>query len=139
MASLYNIGMDAKRLARLRKRLENLRAGLIAAGPAKIEPARKDAATVGVPDEDEQALTEMLQILASNKNRKLADEVAKIDAALRRMSEAPDDFGVCEECGEDIAPKRLELMPYVTLCTQCQAERDPRRGGSRKSLTDFKD
>jgi len=130
--------MNAKELARLRQRLEKLRAQLTAAGPAKIEPARKDAASVGVADEDEQALTEMLQILASNKNRQAADEIARIDAALRRMSDAPDDFGVCEECGEDIAPRRLELMPYVTLCTECQAERDPRRGGSRKSLTDFK-
>jgi RNA polymerase-binding transcription factor DksA len=28
-------------------------------------------------------------------------------------------------------------MPYATLCTECQSARDPRRGVSRKSLTDF--
>jgi DnaK suppressor protein len=131
--------MNAQGRARFRRLLERLRAGLVASGPAKIEPTRKDAATVGVADEDEQALTEMLQILASSQNRKQADQLARIDRALRTLADRPDDYGVCEECGEDIAPRRLELMPYVTLCTECQGERDPRRGGTRKSLTDFGD
>jgi DnaK suppressor protein len=123
---------------RHRRRLEALRASIAASGPAKIEPTRKDTSAVGVPDEDEQALTEMLQILASTKNRRQSEEVGRIDLALRKLSEEPESYGVCEECEEDIAERRLELMPYATLCTECQAARDPRRGESRKSLTDFK-
>ncbi len=123
---------------RHRRRLEALRAQLAAAGPAKIEPARKDAATVGVADEDEQALTEMLQVLASSKNRRLSEEVGRIDRALRKLAGEPESYGLCEECEEEIAPKRLALMPYATLCTECQAAADPKRGEGRRSLTDFK-
>src|SRR5436190_23550094 len=121
----------------LHQRLERLREQLLSTGPAKIEPTRKDDATVGVSVDDEQALTEMLQILASSQNRKQSEELGLVDRALRKLIEAPGDYGLCEECDESIAPRRLELMPYATLCTECQAARDPRRGKSRKSLTDF--
>ncbi len=136
----YHAGsMNEKTRQGLQLRLERLREGLLAAGPAKIEPTRKDDATVGVPDEDEQALTEMLQILASSQNRKMSEELGLIDRALRKLKESPGDYGMCEECDEPIAVRRLELMPYATLCTECQSARDPRRGKTRKSLTDYGD
>jgi DnaK suppressor protein len=122
---------------RLGRRLEALRAQLQKAGPAKIEPNRKDSTATGVADEDEQALSEMLQVLASSQNRKQSDAIARIDRALRRLADDPDSFGLCEECEEEIPVKRLEVMPYATLCTECQAARDPRRGGTRRSLTDY--
>jgi DnaK suppressor protein len=84
--------------AALRARKE----AIVSAGPAKIEPNRRDASAVGVADEDEQALSEMLQTLASTRNRDNAREVAEIDRALAKLRDAPDDFGVCEDCGDDI-------------------------------------
>jgi DnaK suppressor protein len=123
----------------LKARLEKLREQLNESGPARVEPTRKDASDVGVPDEDAQALTEMLQILASQQNKKQAEMLARINKALRTIAETPGDYGLCEECDEELPFKRLELMPYATLCTECQAARDPRRGTSRKSLTDFKE
>jgi DnaK suppressor protein len=123
---------------KLREALVARRAAAIAAGPVAIEPTRKDASVVGVADEDEQALTEMNQILASERNRQQADLVKQIDRALRRIDASDEDFGVCEECEEDIPLKRLELMPWATRCAGCQAGKDPARGATRKSLTDFK-
>ncbi len=52
-----------------RRTLDRLRAEIGATGPAKIEPNRTDPATTGVADEDAQALSEMLQVLASQRNR----------------------------------------------------------------------
>ena len=130
--------MTAQRRAALKKRLEELRAEALSAGPAKIEPNRKDPTTVGVSDEDEQALSEMLQTLASQRNKQQADHVAQIDRALRKIAHTPDEFGLCEDCEEEIADKRLDKMPYVALCTECQAKQDPKRGQSRKGLTDYK-
>ncbi len=130
--------MDAPHRERHLRRLQGLRAQIAAAGPARIEPTRKDQTSVGVADEDEQALAEMMQILASSQNRRQSEELGRIDRALRKLADAPETYGLCEECEEEIAPRRLELMPYATLCTDCQAARDPRRGESRKSLTDFK-
>jgi len=118
--------------------LVRLRAGVVAAGPARIEPNRTDPASTGVADEDAQALSEMLQVLASQRNRGQADLLARVDAALRRLAEAPDDYGLCLSCEEPIAAKRLALMPYATHCAACQARAEPRLGASRKKLTDFR-
>jgi DnaK suppressor protein len=130
--------VEPKRLRKWKQVLETLRADTLAEGPQKIEPNRKDVSAVGVADEDEQALSEMLQTLASQRNRKQAELIKQVDRALRKLADSPDDFGLCEECDEQIAEKRLLAMPYATLCTECQASADPKRGGSRKSLTDFK-
>ena len=121
-----------------RKTLEKLRAKALEAGPARIEPNRKDPASTGVADEDAQALSEMMQVLASKRNEGQAALVRRIDRALAKLADAPEDFGLCEACEEEIAPKRLALVPYATLCVACQAKRDPRLGGSRKKLTDFR-
>ena len=61
--------MTARERAAHRLALERLRAQLIQAGPARIEPNRRDPVATGVPDEDAQALSEMLQVLASQRNK----------------------------------------------------------------------
>jgi RNA polymerase-binding transcription factor len=43
----------------------------------------------------------------------------KIEAALERLDAGK--YGVCERCGRPINPRRLEALPYVTLCVDCQA------------------
>ncbi|HEY2746943.1 MAG TPA: TraR/DksA family transcriptional regulator [Polyangia bacterium] len=111
---------------------------LVAEGPQKIEPNRKDAGAVGVADEDEQALSEMLQTLASTRNRDHARELAEIERALGKLRGAPDEYGVCEDCGDDIADKRLGVMPFARFCAECQAAADPKRNLARKSVTDYK-
>ena len=129
--------MTPKQLASLQRVLERRRAEVLAAGPAKIEPNRTDETTVGVADEDAQALSEMMQTLSSQRNKQQAELLHQIDDALRRLRDAPDDFGLCADCEEDIDPRRLAVVPYARLCAECQARRDPKRGVARKSTTDF--
>ena len=129
--------MTPKDRARHRAALQGARAQLLATGPARIEPNRQDPATAGVADEDAQALSEMLQVLASQRNRGQAQLLARIDRALRKLAEAPDDYGLCEGCEEPIAPRRLALMPYAELCAPCQAAREPRGPPTRRKITDY--
>ena len=130
--------MTPKRRAALKLALERLHAELVRSGPARIEPNRSDPATTGVADEDAQALSEMLQVLASQRNRGQADLLARIDRALRKLVAAPDDFGLCEDCEEEIDERRLAVMPYATRCPACQAKAEPRLGASRRKLTDYR-
>ena len=130
--------MTPKQLEAHRRTLEKLRAEALKAGPARIEPNRKDSATTGVADEDAQALSEMLQVLASKRNEGQAALVRQIDRALAKLVDSPDEFGLCEECEEEIGQRRLALVPWASLCVDCQAKRDPKLGGTRKKLTDFK-
>ena len=34
------------------------------------------------------------------------------------------EYGICLDCGEDINPKRLDAIPWTTLCVSCQEEHD---------------
>lgn len=49
--------------------------------------------------------------------RRRAEQIQKIDAALRRI--ARDEFGYCIVCGEEIAEKRLALDPAIPTCIGC--------------------
>jgi DnaK suppressor protein len=130
--------MTAAERETLRRKLLLLRARLLASGPAKIEPNRRDPATAGVADEDAQALSEMLQVLASQRNRGQAELLGQLDAALGRLARDPDGYGLCQECEEELDPRRLSLMPWATRCATCQARSEPRHGQRRRNLTDYK-
>jgi DnaK suppressor protein len=43
-------------------------------------------------------------------------------AALRRIQEG--SFGICQECDQDIHPKRLAAVPWATFCIRCQERID---------------
>ena len=43
-------------------------------------------------------------------------------AALRRIQEG--SFGTCQECDEDIHPKRLAAVPWAAFCIECQEAAD---------------
>ncbi len=45
-----------------------------------------------------------------------------IETALRLLDQG--EYGVCQDCAEDINPKRLQAIPWTTLCVHCQEEHD---------------
>ena len=46
----------------------------------------------------------------------------EIEEALARMDSG--EYGVCEDCGDDIALARLLATPTARLCVHCQADRE---------------
>jgi len=127
---------DAKR-ERHRKRLLALKAEMLGEGDLTIEPGREDPTSVGA-DEDSQPLSEMSQTIASSRNRNRSAVLGRVMEALARIDDDPASFGLCTECGEPIPDKRIELMPYVELCVECQQSHDaPRTPGGRRHLRDF--
>jgi DnaK suppressor protein len=129
--------MDDRERARFREKLLALKAEILAEGDVALEPTRKDEARVG-GDEDEQPLAEMSQVIASKRNRARTDRLALVVAALARLEQEPDEFGLCADCGEPIG-RRLEALPFVELCLECQQDRDPNvKLGRRRHLTDFR-
>jgi len=49
-----------------------------------------------------------------------------IDEALSRVDD--NSYGLCEDCGAEIAEGRLQALPFTRLCVTCQSdrEREPR-------------
>ena len=130
------MALTASQRKQLRRALEALLNSVTARAPARIEPNRADESEVG-RDEDEQPLNEMLQAIASNRNRSSDRMLDRARRALQRLSS--DEAGTCEECGEDIPWPRLQAMPFAELCVVCQGKRDgPTRGPTRRGTTDFR-
>ena len=57
------------------------------------------------------------QAIAQETLRRRDNEIARIEAALKRIEE--NEYGYCLSCGELIAGKRLVLDPTVTICVAC--------------------
>jgi DnaK suppressor protein len=106
--------------------------------PLRIEPNRTDEVEVG-GDDDEQPLNEMLQAIASTRNRSSDRVLERTRRALEKLHPSSGEAGTCEECGEDIPWARLKAMPFAELCVGCQGKRDgPVRRPTRRGTTDFR-
>lgn len=57
------------------------------------------------------------QAMAEEVRRRRDVELKRISSALQRIEE--DEFGFCITCGDQIAEKRLELDPSISLCNKC--------------------
>lgn len=70
------------------------------------------------PDLNDRASVESeatLELRTRDRYRKLID---KIDEALKRID--TEEYGYCEETGEEIGIKRLKARPVATLCIEAQ-------------------
>lgn len=62
--------------------------------------------------------TEAVERLATTATaRSLAASIADIDRALEKIAEGT--YGVCDRCGGDISPARLEALPATAHCVDC--------------------
>jgi RNA polymerase-binding protein DksA len=56
--------------------------------------------------------------LEANREQMLEE----IDEALSRIDEG--SYGRCEDCGCEIPPPRLEVLPFALRCVDCEAKRE---------------
>lgn len=50
--------------------------------------------------------------------RNIHELLERVEYALSKIEDKT--YGYCDSCGEPIAPKRLEALPYAELCINCQ-------------------
>jgi DnaK suppressor protein len=60
-----------------------------------------------------QAIERITQVDAA---KKLDAKLRDVRRALEKLDE--DTYGVCDVCGEPIAPERLETIPWAVLCVR---------------------
>jgi len=58
------------------------------------------------------------QFVSLRVGRMLHRELKRIDAALARL--AAGDYGICVDCGNAIAARRLEAIPWAERCITCE-------------------
>ena len=101
----------------MRSKLEALKAELeqpADSSAADRAPVELDQTSVGRLSRID-AMQVQAMALATDQRRKA--ELARVTAALERVDS--DEFGYCEICGEEIAPRRIEHNPAVTTCIGC--------------------
>jgi len=49
-------------------------------------------------------------------------ELGAVSAALHRLKE--NGFGLCADCGEEIAFDRLKVEPWALRCVECEGQRE---------------
>jgi DnaK suppressor protein len=60
------------------------------------------------------------EIETANAER-MSRELEEIDAALERLYQHPDRFGICEDTGRPIPFERLEIIPWARTIAQAGA------------------
>ena len=55
---------------------------------------------------------------------RLVERADRLAEALDRLRQGT--YGVCEICGDRIAPARLRVLPEVTTCVACQGAEEGR-------------
>lgn len=58
-----------------------------------------------------------LELLLNDRER---EKLHQIDDALLRMSEG--EYGICEECDEEIPVGRLKALPFTRHCVKCKSD-----------------
>ena len=110
-------------LEAVRRELEARRAGASerVAGLAK-PPELGEAQGFGkrIGDGTTEAISRLTDI---GVGRSLESGLARTERALAKLDEG--SYGVCDRCGEEIAPRRLEAMPDSGLCVACAANEAP--------------
>jgi len=70
------------------------------------------------PDLNDQATAEMDQHCMLSLKERERSLLKQIDEALTRL--AGHQYGICEECGDEIPLRRLQARPMTTLCIACK-------------------
>jgi len=83
----------------------------------RLNNLNKDLSKSHSSDSGEQAVERENDEVVESLRDETEIELAQVRQALKRISKG--EYGTCESCGDNISPKRLEAMPYSTLCIKC--------------------
>jgi RNA polymerase-binding protein DksA len=97
---------------RLKIELEQLQAS---ARPAE---ERREGSPFGKREEEATESFELEKRLALEKQ--IRDQLAEVEHALSKFEKGT--YGLCDDCGQPIAPARLEALPHASLCVNCKAK-----------------
>lgn len=71
-------------------------------------------------DSEERATQTQNDEVVDSLEQEARNELAQIAHALDRIDNGLGDE--CEQCGEEIDPRRLQVLPYTTVCVNCAAD-----------------
>lgn len=112
--------MDAEKLEEFRNILQEQMDQLLRDAGRTVSEMTDEK--TNFPDPTDRASLESdrnFELRIRDRERRL---LGKIREALERIEDG--EFGICEECGEDIGAARLRARPVTTYCIDCKTEQE---------------
>lgn len=112
--------MDKKQLDHFREKLETISEDLLSGANRTISEMTDHSDNY--PDPTDRASAESdrsFELRIRDRERKLLN---KIKEAVERIDNAT--YGICDECGDEIAAERLEARPVTTYCIECKTRQE---------------
>lgn len=112
--------MNQKDLDFFREYLNNMLQEALRKGEATLEDMNDAMEVFADPaDRATQESDRAFTLRLRDRERKL---IKKIQSAIQRLEDG--EFGVCEECGEEIGTARLKARPVTKLCIACKSKQE---------------
>jgi len=103
----------------IRRRLVDEKARLVAEAEATRNDLPDDET---YPDLGDQATAETDRSFMLRLRSRESKLIKKIDDTIELIDKG--EYGICEECGENIDPRRLEARPVTTYCIECKTRQE---------------
>ena len=128
--------MDAKRIKDIRQRLLDEYEKLIKS-TNRSRIAAEEIQLENTEDEGDLATISHDRDLLYNLHEGGFARLRFIQEALKALDRG--QYGECVRCGNDINEKRLEAVPWATMCIRCQEETEVEQRPSRMVLAGDED
>ncbi len=110
------MGLSQSFIKRMKKKLEKRREEILETLEDLIKRSSSDN-DMAMDEGDKSLIHYSLHYLSQLSARELNTYKA-IDVALKKIENGT--YGVCEHCGKEINPKRIEAIPWAKYCVECQ-------------------
>ena len=114
--------LTKKELKKFQELLEEKRKAVLDRARQMLSVENMALDTNDLPDEMDLASSEYLQSFEFRLRGREKTHLAKLELALRKIDDG--SFGICTECSEPIAKKRLEARPETQLCIKCKEDQE---------------
>lgn len=90
-------------------------------------PAGNEEPTGDIYDQASSERDRELSLLLGDRER---EKVRYIDEALLRIADG--EYGICEECEEEIPLGRLKVVPFARHCVKCKSDLEKQQAQTKR-------
>ena len=83
-----------------------------------------------VKDPEEQSVNDFVRDVELALIEMTSETLGQIDEAMHKLEEGT--YGICANCGAEIAEARLKAVPFATLCRACQEAQESLQAEQRE-------
>ena len=111
--------MKKNKLKHFQSLLENICAKIVG-DVEKAHHNKKSSEVEQMADISDDAARSYVRKLQGDLEEHEWVKLKQVEAALKKVEDG--EYGICEQCEQEILETRLEIMPYTEFCIQCLSE-----------------